>query len=822
MIGNFNSSLIHQITSFSETDSLKIGTFVEEYDELTQELKKENIFDKFLEQPITFAPYQRSKSQKKELWYPDRILFSGKDLIPRKYDHFTLKQNNGPIYLTTEIMFSRKSVFQILAKRDTITEKDDNGEFLEKTVDVEHWELSDFEFGETISMNQNYYIRKCFHKILKKEFAAKIIRPSKKSCHVLLREIQALMNIHSPFIMSHLQYFEEKFIVVIFDLLPYGDMFDYLKEKQKIPESDLKFYIANILLALKEIHAFNIAHRDLKPENIRFKSNGYLKLVGFHLCKSTIARAYTKCGTLDYIAPEVILNIGHTKGVDYWALGVLTYELLAGYPPFYSMDQTHMKLIDNIIKKRVIYPEFFSREAQSFIGGLLNKDKNFRLGCLKGGIEDIMNHPWLKEIDWKKLEKMEIKAPYIPERKPFEDNESNSTFEDFDMKMKHLSTEKEYNFDDEITPKVEHFMYGKLKQRFERGSLIINQGELVKIVSKNKENSEWEYEYNGKKFFSKPIDVEEMVLYENNNQKTFIRKRAFDTLQEFINTENAYVNYLNMIIEHYYQPLLEIITSDVHHKIFSSIQTIHKLNSTFLQKITVEIGNNERENFFKILEDFVKAFKLYTPYVQNYQTAYENIYNEKSKNPKFEKHLLTKSIFLVKHGLDDIFSLLIMPIQRLSRYQMLFQNIAKNSEGETRGFFEKIAKEMKEIVNYCNEKTREYDLSIKVFNLQRKYNLKIDNTQELLLEKKNAEEVYIEDEGKIRGIKEFSLLKNGTLLFELDSKKRGKIILEKFNLKETSFKDVQCIELSSTDFSLKILFEDEDAKKRWKELIQKL
>lgn len=142
-------------------------------------------------------------------------------------------------------------------------------------------------------------------------------------------------------------------------------------------------------------------------------SNGYVKLVDFGLAKQLLSgKTWTLCGTPDYLAPEIILNEGHDLAVDYWALGVLIFEMVVGAPPFYAEDP--MEVYEKILSGNPAMPTFFTRNLSDLIKKLLRSQQGKRLGNTRGGTAAVVKHKWFSSFDWASLENGEAKAPHTP------------------------------------------------------------------------------------------------------------------------------------------------------------------------------------------------------------------------------------------------------------------------------------------------------------------------------------------------------------------------------------------------------------------------
>jgi serine/threonine protein kinase len=150
--------------------------------------------------------------------------------------------------------------------------------------------------------------------------------------------------------------------------------------------------------------------------------DGFLKLIDFGFAKIVRKRTYTICGTPEYIAPEILLNQGHGKPVDWWTLGILVYEMLAGYPPF--QDEDPMNIYRKIINTKPRYPDGFDSKCKSLVKHLLRRDLSKRYGNLKNGVDDIKNHKFFDNFQWSNLLQKKVDPPHVPHCDPISEKES--------------------------------------------------------------------------------------------------------------------------------------------------------------------------------------------------------------------------------------------------------------------------------------------------------------------------------------------------------------------------------------------------------------
>ena len=179
-------------------------------------------------------------------------------------------------------------------------------------------------------------------------------------------------------------------------------MSDYLQAEDYFDEERTKVYIAEVILAIEDLHRRGVIFRDLKPDNIVLDKNGHCKLTDFGLSKEGLPSdepvlAKSFCGSYAYLAPEMVKKSGHGKSVDWYLLGVLMYEMLEGIPPYYDNDKE--TLFSNILNNPIEIPEDTSKECNDLITRLLCKDPTQRIGFK--GSKEIKNHPWFRGINWK-------------------------------------------------------------------------------------------------------------------------------------------------------------------------------------------------------------------------------------------------------------------------------------------------------------------------------------------------------------------------------------------------------------------------------------
>ena len=316
----------------------------------------------------------------------------------------------------------------------------------EKDGKVRAINLSDYEMGETLGTGSFGRVKIAKNKKTGEFVAIKIMKKmeilkSKQADHIS-NEIKILSMIEHPFVITFEGFTQDdRNLYLALELINGGELFTYLRGVGRFPVDQARLYIAQIVCIFEYLHNKDIVYRDLKPENILIHKSGYLKLTDFGFAKVIEGRTYTLCGTPEYLAPEIILNKGHGKPVDWWTCGILLYEMIVGIDPF--NDDDPMMVYQKILKGKIKFPSGFDSNAKSLIKHLLDADLTKRYGNLKNGVKDITEHRFFKNFDWEKLLKKELPPPYIPKVKGNNDISNFSSYPDSDNPAQPLKKDED-------------------------------------------------------------------------------------------------------------------------------------------------------------------------------------------------------------------------------------------------------------------------------------------------------------------------------------------------------------------------------------------
>jgi len=297
--------------------------------------------------------------------------------------------------------------------------KEDESEGYDKTVENrKKYSLDDFELLETLGTGTFGRVFLCKEKKVESNFyAMKVLKKVEivrlKQVEHINSEKQILCQVQCPFIVDLFCTFQDDLnIYMLLEYIIGGEVFSHLRKAGRFPNETTRFYAAEIVLAVEYLHSLDIIYRDLKPENLLLDIQGHIKITDFGFAKKVEDRTWTLCGTPEYLAPEIIQSKGHGKAVDWWALGILIFEMLAGYPPFF--DDNPFGIYEKILAGKIQFPSHFDSTAKDLVKKLLMGDRTKRLGNLKNGSDDIKKHKWFKGLDFQLLAEKQLPAPIVP------------------------------------------------------------------------------------------------------------------------------------------------------------------------------------------------------------------------------------------------------------------------------------------------------------------------------------------------------------------------------------------------------------------------
>ncbi|KAL7060294.1 hypothetical protein AAHC03_09763 [Spirometra sp. Aus1] len=279
-----------------------------------------------------------------------------------------------------------------------------------------HARSSDFSFYQVLGKGGFGEVRLLRHKATLTWHAAKILLKSEviSKGHVSHvnneRAILALCDM--PLIVKLNHAFQDATrLYLVMEFVPGGDLFMLLRSMRKFDEEVARFFGSQVFLALEYLHTLRIIHRDVKPENILISGNGYLKLADFGFAKIVEKRTYTFCGTPEYLAPEIILHRGYGPSVDWWAFGILLFEMVVGRSPFFSADVGN--IYAKIVSANLHFPSSakVSEQLKHLVSNLLQKEVSRRYGSLREGSFEIRRHAWFADVRWSDLFHQKVPPP---------------------------------------------------------------------------------------------------------------------------------------------------------------------------------------------------------------------------------------------------------------------------------------------------------------------------------------------------------------------------------------------------------------------------
>ncbi|XP_060583592.1 cAMP-dependent protein kinase catalytic subunit PRKX-like isoform X1 [Ruditapes philippinarum] len=317
--------------------------------------------------------------------------------------------------------------------------------------------LSDYEILSTIGTGTFGRVVLARNRETRNYFALKVMAITDvirlRQVEHVTNEKEILSSITHPFIVNMFwANHDDTFLYMLMEYVPGGEVFSYLRNYGRFSNTMANFYASEIVSALEYLHSRSIVYRDLKPENLLLDRDGHLKITDFGFAKKLLDRTWTLCGTPEYLAPEIIqskgynkavdwwaLGIllfemivgtwtlcgtpeylapeiiqskGHSKAVDWWSLGILIFEMIVGFPPFF--DDQPFGIYEKILSGKIDWPRHLDPVVKDLIKKLLVPDRTKRLGNMKNGAEDVKKHKWFKSIEWEDVLARKLTPPIIP------------------------------------------------------------------------------------------------------------------------------------------------------------------------------------------------------------------------------------------------------------------------------------------------------------------------------------------------------------------------------------------------------------------------
>ena len=456
---------------------------------------------------------------------------------------------------------------------------------------------------------------------LKEMSKVKII--DKKSEKNIKAERDFLSRLKHPFIINMTLAFQDyENLYLLLDFLSGGDLRYHYNSDHVFTENEVKFFVSNIILSLEYIHSNNIIHRDVKPENLVFDSKGYLYLTDFGVAKNLKDQnSSDTSGTPGYMAPEVIQGKNHSFPADFFAIGVIGYEILLGHRPYCGKNRKEIKKLMSPNEKEILIEEndnknnFWSNQCINFINGCLKKNAEERIGY-HFGIKELKEHKWFDKFNWDKLYNKNLETSFIPkdelnfDKKYCENNDkiSNATFERY----------KEYLHKDDYTKIFEGFTffnyeitvntYENETQTRVSTSTKANKQEIIlesnndksKIISENK------YVENNKK---EQQSLFSAFMKDKNKKKILVKKPDnFDTIN------------LNK----------KVILDDMYNKATENGTTLINNNSNINKTINKEKSQGKNLNLKEIIysKKEISPIQIYNKF-DNINNLFDNNINKK-------------------------------------------------------------------------------------------------------------------------------------------------------------------------------------------------
>jgi len=292
--------------------------------------------------------------------------------------------------------------------------------------------LDQYEVIRTIGVGSFSHVNLCFHTPTEIYCTLKVMN---KRLLIELNQIEHVQNEreileliqHPNVVRMYGTFQDDEFVYIMMEYIPGGEVFSHLRTLQTFELDVVRFYAGEILLVFEALHSRQIVYRDLKPENLLFDQEGHIKFIDFGFAKRlSDDRTYTLCGTPEYLAPEIIRGEGSSYASDWWAFGILIYEMLVGVTPFFNPNENEM--YQSICRGELTYPEKLDPITVDLLSSLFQIDTTKRLGCTSIDSDEIKRHRWFEGVDWNKMIEHKYQPPLMP---VVNDDGDSSNFADY-------------------------------------------------------------------------------------------------------------------------------------------------------------------------------------------------------------------------------------------------------------------------------------------------------------------------------------------------------------------------------------------------------
>ena len=612
----------------------------------------------------------------------------------------------------------------------------------------------------------------------------------KKSEYSINNERVFLSKLRHPFLVNmHYAFQDTDNLYLVIDILNGGDLRFHCSRYRKFSEEQTRFFIACIVHSLSYVHKNNVIHRDVKPENLILDDKGYVHLTDFGIAKENKGdNSSETSGTPGYMSPEVILGIGHSFSVDYYAIGVIGYEFMTGKRPY--IGKTRREIKEQMFKKQAHISKNklekeWSLDSMDFINRLIERKPELRLGSKKG-IQELKEHFWLKYYPWKDLENKILPGPFIPEKRNNFDKRYCESIEQIGDTT--LLRYEQISLRDDYISVFANFYYNRdetNKDNKDKENNIIEQNNIEENINNNNECIKIEDNNNNKKKKKKICKIKEnennnnikenkmkpktlfyLLKYscDNNNNEKSTRRNKIKI--DYQNKNNEKKNKIpKSIYNHLLKGKMNKYNS-ISNFLLLKNNVIHKINNNILERMKQKDSFKKITKGFQSLKEEGYSLNTYRTNLIHSPSNYSIFNNIKNKIFNKQENIYQKIVKKTEKSKNSFST-----YKKINSFILNNNNISNNSLSAIR------------LSNNRNNNNNN-DRSLKIYNLKgsntsrieinRKFNIKFTfNKTKNMKEEKNInikKKLYRNNSAEVIGYKEL----NTSILKKLKSKSNNK------------------------------------------------